>query len=418
MEMRASFFRFWVTAGAMWVAVCSFGSRLQAMQAETNTQEQEFAFFIGSDQDDAEKGAEQIEAPKFWLGIVLKPVDGDLSKYLDSTDGVLVDSVYHNSPASAAGLVSGDIVVAVGEVKLTDPKSLLAQMLTVKANEDGKAPTLKLKVLRKGELKSIDLTPVARLPEMMKFSGNLEGLVVVIDDSKGGPIKGGLELSFDLNNKSPEEIEKMIEKLHGANSDVRILRFGTPAKVPGDSKATMRMEIHKSVDGKNLEVNINREGEGPAKVTVTHDGESKEYSSDKMDEMPDDIRKMVTDMLEKKGKVKVEGFKLGGDKDAKAKDDGKQVKDRFAEIRSRIALIAPNGNLEVGKVMDKEMAEKVSSMAKEIAARAEQSSKWAQAAVAMPEEIKELKSQVESLRTEIKELREQLKSNLKQTSDK
>ena len=412
--MRVRFFKFWVIAGAMWAAVCSFGNRLQAMQAETNTQESVVAFFIGSDEEDTEQKSEHADAPKFWLGIALKPVEGDLAKYIGSSDGVLVDSVYPDSPASKAGLEQGDIIVAVGEEKLTDPKSLLAQMLKVKAAEDGRATTMRLKVLRKGESKAIDLTPVDRPPEMMKITVNAEGLHEWLTDD----VKGVQGLSFDLNNKSPEEIEKMIEKLHGANSDVRILRFGTPAKVPGDSKATIRMEIHKSVDGKNLEININREGEGPAKVTVICDGESKEYSSDKMEDMPENIRKMVTDRLEKKGKIKGEGFKLGADKDAKVKDDGKQVKDRLAEIRERITLIGPSGNVELGGVLDKEMAEKVRSMAKEIAARAEQSSKWAQAAAAMPEEVKELKSQVESLRAEIKELREQLKSTLKQTSDR
>ncbi|MDX1930384.1 MAG: PDZ domain-containing protein [Pirellulaceae bacterium] len=401
--MRKSFFKFWVSTAAVWAAVASFGSRLQAQQAETK----EFAFVISNDEDGAEQ-EEQAEAPKFWLGIALKPVEGDLATYIGSTDGVLVDSVYPDSPASKAGLEKGDIVVAVGEQKLTDPKSLLAQMLTIKTDDEGKAPALKLKVLRKGESKAIELTPVAR-PAEMKVTVNAEGVNLLTDD-----VKGAAEFSFDLNNKSPEEIEKMVEDLHGSN--VRILRFGTPTKLPGDPKGIIRMEIHKSVDGKNLEISIHREGEGPAKVTVKQEGETKEYSSDKMDEMPEDIRKTVTEMLDKKGKITVQGRKLSAEE--KANVDGKQVKDHIAEIKNRIALIAPTGNFEIAKVMDKEMAEKVSEMAKEIAARAEQSSKWAQAAAAMPEEVKELKSQVESLRAEIKELRDQLKATLKSTSDK
>jgi hypothetical protein len=402
--MRKSFFRFWVSTAAVWAAVASIGGRLQAQQAETK----EFAFVINSDEDEAE----QEEAPKFWLGIALKPVEGDLATYIGSTDGVLVDSVYPDSPASKAGLEKGDIVVAVGEQKLTDPKSLLAQMLTIKTDEEGKAPALKLKVLRKGEAKAIELTPVAR-PAEMKVTVNAEGvnlLSPLTDD-----VKGTAELSFDLNNKSPEEIEKMVEELHGSN--VRILRFGTPAKLSGDPKGIVRMEIHKSVDGKNLEISINREGDGPAKVTVKQDGETKEYSSDKMDDMPKDIRKMVTEMLDKKGKLTVQGSGTLSF-DEKANVDVKHAKEHIAELRNRIALVAPTGNFEIAKVMDRDMAEKVSEMAKEIAARAEQSSKWAQAAAAMPEEVKELKSQVESLRAEIKELRDQLKATLKSTSDK
>jgi membrane-associated protease RseP (regulator of RpoE activity) len=413
MKMRRWFSKFGVTTAVMWAAVTGIGSRLQAFQAEAEAKADtanEFAFVFTGDEDGTSFEIQE-DAPKFWLGIALKPVEGDLANYVGSTDGVFVDSVYPDSPASKAGLEKGDIVVAIGDEKLTDPKSLLARMLTVKADEAGKAPTLKLKVLRKGESKSIDLTPVSR-PEEMKIEVNAEGV-----ELQTGDAKSAAEFSFDLNNKSREEIEKMIEKLHGANSDVRILRFGTPAKLPGESKGSMQLEVHKSVNGKNLEIKVNREGEGPAKVIVVRDGETKEYSSDKMDEMPEDIRKTVAEMLEKKGRITVEGRKLGGDKDAKSKEDG-QAKDRIAEIRNRIALIAPNGNVEIAKFMDKEMAEKVSEMAKEIAARAEQSSKWAQAAAGMPEEVKELKSQVESLRAEIKELREQLKSTLKPTSDK
>lgn len=407
--MRASLFRFWITASTLWAAMTYSGNRLHAMQAET-AQEREVAIFISSDDEEADDQKEQAAPPKFWLGITLKPVEGDLANYVGSSDGVLVDSVHPDSPASKAGIEKGDIIVAIGEEKLTDPKSLLAQMLNVKADKDDKAPTLQFKVLRKGESKSIALTPVTRPADRMKVTVNSEGLNVLTDD-----IKGTLGLSFDLNSKSPKEIEQLMERLHGANSDVRILRFGTPARLPEDLITKVR--IHEGSSKTPLEVSINRDGDGPAKVTVVQDGETKEYSTDKMDEMPEKIRKMVTDVLEKKGRFSVENRNAAGDKDAKSKEDGKQVKDRIAEIRNRIALVAPNGNLEIGSVMDKEMAEKVSSMAKEIAARAELSAKWAQAAAGIPEEVKELKSQVELLRAEIKDLREQLREALK-PSDK
>ncbi len=411
--MRVSSFRFWITASALWAAVTCLGNRVQAMQADANNQDREISLFITTDDDEVASESEQNAAPKFWLGIALKPVEGDLAKYIGSSDGVLVDSVYPDSPASKAGLEMGDILVAIGDEKLTDPKSLLAQMLKVKTDVGGAVPTFKLKILRKGDTRSLELTPVARPPERMNVTVNTAGIAQLTDD-----IKGALSFSIDLNDKSPEEIEKMVERLHGDNSNVRILRFGTPAKVHGDSKATTRMEIHKSVDGKNVDVTVNRDGDAPARIVVTKDGKSTEYSSDKMDDMPEDMRKMVTEMLEKKGSVTGEGRIAGVNNDAKLNKDGKPTTDRLAEIRERIALIAPNGNFDLKGVMDKDMAEKVSSMAKEIAARAEQSSKWAQAAAAMPAEVKELKSQVESLRAEIKELRDQLKTNLKQTSDK
>lgn len=410
--MRMGFLRFGIVASTLWAAVTGLGNRVQAMQVEPSAQEAKIALFISSNDDDDIEQHEQAPAPKFWLGIALKPIEGDLANYLGSKEGVLVDSVYPDSPASKAGLEKGDIVVAVGEQKLADPKSLLTQMLAVKADEDGKASSLKLKVLRKGESKSIELTPVERPAERMKVSLTTDDTELLTDDKRGK-----LGLSLDLSNKSPEEIEKMMEKLHGANSDVRILRFGAPAKVYGEAKGTSRSEIHKIIDGKNLEVVISREGDAPAKITVVKDGESKVYSSEKLDELPQDVRKIVTETLAKEIKTTVEKRKSGEENQEKMNDEGKQVKDRIAEIRERIAVIGPKGTVDLAAVMDKEMAERVSAMAKEIAARAEQSSKWAQAAVAVPEEVKELKSQVESLRAEIKELREQLKASVKQPSE-
>jgi hypothetical protein len=421
-EMRTRFFRFWLAAGAVWAACGHLGNRLQAMQADDKAAEQDIAFVVEVQSDEDSDGKEQLETPKLWLGITLKPIEGDLAAYLGSSEGVLVDSVFPDSPASAAGLKKGDILVSVGDEKLTDPKSLLTQLLAVKSSEDGKVSPLQMKVLRNGESKTMEVTPVARPVELLTVEVAME------DD--GAPVtKEGrkLNFSFDLNDKSPEELEKMLEKMrdsHGAG--LRVFRFGAPARVlqsDAEGHAEARVEIHQSNDGEQMEISIHREGDAPAKIKVSRNGESKEYSSDKLDDIPEETRKMVTELLNKKGEVKVEMrvIRDADEKDAKHEDAGKHSQE--GQKHSRVEVRRLDGmKLDLGEFMDKEISEKYSAMAKEMAARAQQTAKqtakWAHEAAAMPEEIKELRLQVEALREQVKELREQLKSQAKQTADK
>lgn len=72
--------------------------------------------------DSARKGGSAVELP--WIGAELQPVTSDIAESLglDRPSGVLVTSILRKSPAEAAGLDAGDLVVAVDGVEVSDPR--------------------------------------------------------------------------------------------------------------------------------------------------------------------------------------------------------------------------------------------------------------------------------------------------------
>jgi predicted metalloprotease with PDZ domain len=78
----------------------------------------------------------------------------DLGAKLDKQSlGYLVKNVYDNTPAQATGLAAGDLIVALNNVKLTNPEKQLA---FVCANED-----ITLTLFRQEQLLSLILKPTA-----------------------------------------------------------------------------------------------------------------------------------------------------------------------------------------------------------------------------------------------------------------
>ncbi len=72
--------------------------------------------------DSARRGGSAVELP--WIGAELQPVTSDIAESLglDRPSGVLVTSILRKSPAEAAGLDAGDLIVAVDGVEVSDPR--------------------------------------------------------------------------------------------------------------------------------------------------------------------------------------------------------------------------------------------------------------------------------------------------------
>jgi len=65
-----------------------------------------------------------------WLGIVPQPVPSDISDALNlDTSGVIVTAVFNNSPAAAAGVMPGDIIIKVNGHPLLDSQQAV-QIIT------------------------------------------------------------------------------------------------------------------------------------------------------------------------------------------------------------------------------------------------------------------------------------------------
>ena len=97
--------------------------------------------------DSARRGGSAVELP--WIGAELQPVTSDIAESLglDRPSGVLITSILRKSPAEAAGLDAGDLVVAVDGIEVSDPRVFNYRLAT-----KGVGNVAKLTVNRAGKL--------------------------------------------------------------------------------------------------------------------------------------------------------------------------------------------------------------------------------------------------------------------------
>jgi serine protease Do len=99
---------------------------------------------------------EQGHVDRGWLGVAIQPLTPDLAQGmgLGSDKGALISSVQDDSPAAAAGLKSGDVVMRFGEHEIESPKDLSRVVaetasgasVPVKVWRDGSEKTLAVKI--------------------------------------------------------------------------------------------------------------------------------------------------------------------------------------------------------------------------------------------------------------------------------
>jgi Do/DeqQ family serine protease len=107
-----------------------------------------------------------------WLGATVQPVDADLARSLGlgRPEGVLVDLVYPGGPAARAGIVKGDVILAVDGRPVEDPKALNFRLAIGALGKDAR-----LDLWRQGRKASVGLpleTPPYRpAPQPTTFTG-------------------------------------------------------------------------------------------------------------------------------------------------------------------------------------------------------------------------------------------------------
>ena len=96
-----------------------------------------------------------------WLGVAIQDLTPDLSRGLGLTSdqGALVSSVQDNSPAAAAGLQSGDVVLSFAGHQITSPKDL--SRVVAETPSGTQAPVV---IWRKGAQQTVTVT-IAQLTE-------------------------------------------------------------------------------------------------------------------------------------------------------------------------------------------------------------------------------------------------------------
>jgi S1-C subfamily serine protease len=111
-----------------------------------------------------------------WIGIVVQDIDGKLAKYLQIpvNSGVMVKAVEKDSPAGAADIREGDIVVSVGAKKIQNSQDFQSGMKTFAGGD-----TIPMVLQRNGKERRIAVKamvfPMSRAKDLM---GKLLGVTV------------------------------------------------------------------------------------------------------------------------------------------------------------------------------------------------------------------------------------------------
>jgi serine protease Do len=187
-----------------------------------------------------------------WLGVLIQSLDPAMAKDLGITDGVVIYEVIEKSPAAAAGIRGGDVVLEVDGKAVKDTGSLQRIVGGYKPGQ-----TVKVKIVRYEDKKHMTFSvKVGKLPEESELAAK-----------GGGPGGGATEESNDIAKvgltvaKGPEGIV------------VQSVQPGSPAQQsgidPGDvivrvnRKAPSSVaDLKKIVDGsKLLFVEIRRRGQ-------------------------------------------------------------------------------------------------------------------------------------------------------------
>ena len=94
----------------------------------------------------------QVARP--WLGAKLEPVTREIAEALglDRSAGAFVERVYRQSPALAAGLKTGDVILAVDGKEVADPRALVYRLTTM-----GVGGRARLDVVRDGKRFTADV---------------------------------------------------------------------------------------------------------------------------------------------------------------------------------------------------------------------------------------------------------------------
>jgi S1-C subfamily serine protease len=150
-----------------------------------------------------------------YIGVQLQEFDSDLAAYfkVDPKDGVLVTSVEPDSPASKAGIRSGDVLTHFNGKKITSPEEVRKELSG--ANE---GDSVEITLVRQGVVKKIQVKPETRsfhgelmkdLPDVMaltqspEFKAEMEELKNQMED---------LKHDLQLKQKDIDDLKAEIEK--------------------------------------------------------------------------------------------------------------------------------------------------------------------------------------------------------------
>jgi len=148
-----------------------------------------------------------------WLGVLIQPVDEDIAKSLDlpEAQGALVAKVFPDSPAAAAGVEVGDVIIDFDGQHIRKSNDLPS---IVAATPVGKS--VKITLIRAGTKKTLDVT-VAKLED---------------EAAEAKPVKAD-ELGLSIQDVTPEIASDLGLPRDSKGVVVSGVRRGSPADEAG-----------------------------------------------------------------------------------------------------------------------------------------------------------------------------------------
>lgn len=198
---------------------------------------------------------------KHWLGVALAPADETLRAQLGlEGTGVVVTDVVADSPAAKAGLKKNDVVVSVGKTPVGEASDV------IKAVDAAGEQPIAVELLRGGKTMSVEVTPQARPAE-----GPSASFDFAVPPGKRGE-------RFRYNIVRPGAIMAFPPQLQNG-----FRWFASPGKLPDLPE--------------DLSVSISKTGKEPAQIVVKRGDDKWEVTDEQLDQLPDDVRPLVEQML-------------------------------------------------------------------------------------------------------------------------
>ncbi len=189
-----------------------------------------------------------------WLGVVIQDVNEDLAESfgLKSANGILVSEVQANSPASAAGLAQGDVILQLNEVVLEDVSDLRNRVAMLEPGSkavlliirDGREKKVQVTIGEQpadfskrgmnpmtgdsGMLEKFGLALQELTPELSeKFEYKKDSGLIISDVAEGSPAESaGLKPGYlieEVNRVKTGNFEELRRALKGAGDMQKIL---------------------------------------------------------------------------------------------------------------------------------------------------------------------------------------------------
>jgi serine protease Do len=202
--------------------------------------------------------APAVLAADGYLGVRIQSIDETLAAALDleSTDGVLVSDVLEDSPAEAAGLQHGDLILSVNGRTVDDPAQFTRRIRRIDAGQGAE-----LELIRKGERMTLTATLaeapenefMVRAPRAMVAPG--DGKAIWIDEDDGpftvhqfprvARLGGGGHLGVNIH-----DLDADLGRYFGTEEGVLIL--GVREDSPAGEAGMKAGDVILSVDGEKV----------------------------------------------------------------------------------------------------------------------------------------------------------------------